>query len=103
MISEEVIINFDFGGDLICKWLEFLLSYDIDLELAKFILIEEVMAYFNLLDNCLEEEKVEGFFVVRIRVIDLGESGLCFCVYFWVEDNVSVFVMGCDVMECLVL
>jgi small-conductance mechanosensitive channel len=102
VISEEVIINSDFGGDSICKWLEFSLSYDTDLELAKSILTEEAMAHPNLLDNRSEEEKAEGFPVVRIRVIDLGESGLRLRAYLWAEDNASAFAMGCDVMERLV-
>jgi small-conductance mechanosensitive channel len=102
VISEEVIINSDFGGDSICKWLEFSLSYDTDLELAKSILTEEAMAHPNLLDNRSEEEKAEGVPMVRIRVIDLGESGMRLRAYLWAEDNASAFSMGCDVMERLI-
>jgi small-conductance mechanosensitive channel len=103
VISEEVIINSDFGGDSICKWLELSLSYDTDLELAKSILTEEAMAHPNLLDNRSQEEKAEGVPMVRIRVIDLGESGLRLRAYLWAEDNAGAFAMGCDVMERLVI
>ncbi|MCI4647024.1 mechanosensitive ion channel family protein [Phaeodactylibacter sp.] len=103
VISEEVIINSDFGDDSICKWLELSLSYDTDLELAKSILTEEAMAHPNLLDNRSQEEKAEGVPMVRIRVIDLGESGLRLRAYLWAEDNASAFAMGCDVMERLVI
>lgn len=103
VISEEVIINSDFGDDRICKWLEFSLSYDVDLELAKSIITQEAKAHPGLLDNRTPEEKADGVPLVRIRVTDLGESGFHLRAYLWAEDHASAFAMGCDVMERLVV
>ncbi|MEQ8702891.1 MAG: mechanosensitive ion channel family protein [Phaeodactylibacter sp.] len=102
VISEEVIINSDFGDDKICKWLELTLSYEVDLELAKAIVEEEAKAHPNLIDNRTPEEVSTGLPLVRIRVIGLGDSGLRLRAYLWAEDNASAFAMGCDVMERLV-
>lgn len=103
VISEEIIINSDFGEDKICKWLVFHLSYDTDLELAKTIITEEATAHPNLIDNRSPEEISEGFPLVRIRVVELGENGLRIRAYLWANDNASAFAMGCDVMERLIV
>jgi small-conductance mechanosensitive channel len=102
VISEEVIINSDFGDDKICKWLVFMLSYDTDVDQVKAIITEEAMAHPNLIDNRTPEEIAEGLPMIRIRVVELGESGLRIRAYLWADDNARAFAMGCDVMERLV-
>lgn len=102
VISEEVIINSDFGDDKICKWLECSLGYETDIERVKAIIKEEAMAHPNLMDNRTPEEIADGVPLIRIRITELGENGFRIRAYLWSEDNASAFAMGCDLMERLI-
>ncbi|MBV6655410.1 MAG: mechanosensitive ion channel family protein [Mameliella sp.] len=101
VISEEIITNSDFADDGICKWLEFSISYDAPLDLAKEILVETALAHPEILDNRSAAEKEANAPVVRIRVIELADSGIRMRAYLWAKDNASAFALGCDVMESL--
>ena len=43
IISNEVIVNSDYIDDKICKWIEIGISYDSDIELAKYIIMNAII------------------------------------------------------------
>lgn len=103
VISDEVIINSDFGDDKICRWVELSISYESDLARAKAILQEEGARHPNMIDNRSPEEIADGLHPVRVRVIDLLDSGLRLRAYVWAKDHSSAFSMGTDLMETIAL
>ena len=101
IISNEVIINSDFGDDKICKWIEIGISYDSDVEKAKAIMQEEIMKHPLLLDNRTPEQKEKGDPIVPVRVIGLGESSVNLRGWAWAKDSADAFSMACDLYESI--
>ncbi|TXB70258.1 mechanosensitive ion channel family protein [Phaeodactylibacter luteus] len=98
-ISEEVIVNADFGEDKICKWVEAAISYESDHQLAKAIMREEAEAHPLCLDNRKPEDIEQGEPIVQVRLIALEENGARLRAYVWAKDSAEAFSMGCDLME----
>lgn len=101
VISEEVVINSDFGDDFICKWLELTLVHDSDIDLAKQIMAEEAVAHPLHIDNRKPEDVEAGKPVVIVRVIALDERGIRLRAYIWAKDAADAFVLSCDLYETI--
>lgn len=101
IISNEIIINSDFGDDKICKWIEIGISYDSDVEKAKSIMQEEIMKHPLLLDNRTPEQKEKGDPIVPVKVIELGESSVNLRGWAWAKDSADAFSMACDLYESI--
>ena len=101
LISDEIIVNSDFQEGKICKWIDVGISYDSDIDLAKRIMNEEVMAHPLLIDNRSAADIEEGKPQVVIRVISLGDSSVNLRAWAWTKDNADAFAMGCDLLESI--
>ncbi len=101
IISNEVIVNSDFGDDKICKWIEFGISYDSDVEKAKAIMREEILNHPLLIDNRTPEQIEAGDILVPVRVIGLGESSVNLRGWAWTKDTADAFLMSCDLNESI--
>lgn len=101
VISNEVIVNSDFGDDKICKFIEIGISYDSDLDLAKRIMREECLNHPLLVDNRNPIQIEQGEEQVPVRLLTLGESSVNLRAWAWAKDNADAFVMGCDLLESI--
>lgn len=101
VISEEVIINSDFGDDMICKWLELTISHQSDIDTAKQIMIEEALQHPLQIDARKPEEIAEGKPEVIVRVISLDERGTRLRAYIWARDTADAFTLSCDLHETI--
>ena len=101
IISNEVIVNADFADGKICKWIDLSISYESDLDLAKSIIVEEILAHPFILDNRNPEQLAENAPIVPVRVILLGDSGVHLRAWAWVKDNAAAFALSCDVYESI--
>lgn len=99
LMSSEIIVNSDFGEDLICKFVDVGIAYESDVVLAKKILAEEVMNHPNWLDRRTEEEKQDKEPPVAVRVVALAESSVNLRAWAWAGDTAAAFEMQCDVLE----
>lgn len=99
VISDEVIVNADFGDDKICLWLEIGISYESDIDKAKTIMKEEAMAHPLHVDNRKPEQIEEGVEVVVVRVLSLDEYAVRLRAWVWAENNADAFSMKCDLLE----
>lgn len=99
IISEEVIINSNFGEDKICKWLDFGISYDSDIDKAKNILLEEVKEHPLHIDPRSPEQIEAGVPEVVVRVISLGDFSVNLRAFAWAKDAADAYVLGCDLNE----
>ncbi len=101
VISEEVIINADFGDDTICKFLEIDISYDSDIDLARAIILEEALRHPLKIDGRTPEQIEAGRPEIPVRVIALGEYYVRLRAYVWARNNADAFELGCDLMESI--
>jgi small-conductance mechanosensitive channel len=101
LISDEILVNADFGDGKICKWIEVSISYESDIDLAKNIMREETMAHPLLIDNRNAEQIAAGEPQVMVRVLALQDSGILLRAWAWTEGQADSFVLGCDLYESI--
>ena len=101
VISDEIIVNSDFGDERICKIIDIGISYDSDIDLARNIFREEVERHPLVTDNRTPQQLAEGIEKVVIRVTMLAESSVNLRAWAWTHDNADAFALGCDVLEAV--
>ncbi|MDR9417385.1 mechanosensitive ion channel family protein [Gracilimonas sp.] len=101
VISNEVVINSNYEDNKICKWIDMGISYDSDIDLAKEIMKDEILAHPFFIDTRTDEQKEAGDDIVPIKVILLGESSVNLRAWSWVNTPQDAFIMGCDLMESI--
>ena len=99
IISEETIINSNIIEEKIKKFVEFDISYESDVDMAKQIIIEEAGLHPLLLDNRSDEDKSENKPIVNVRVVRLGEYSVTLRAYVWAKNNDDAFAINCDMNE----
>ncbi len=99
IISEETIVNSNLIEEKIKKHIEFGISYESNVDLAKKIIQEEAENHPLLLDNRTEEEIAEGKPIVQIRVVQLGDFSVTIRAYVWANCNADAFEINCDLNE----
>ncbi len=99
IISETTLINSSIVDLKIKKHVEFGISYDSNIDLAKNIIKEEIEKHPKFLDNRTEEEIAEGSPRVVLRLISLGDFSVIIKAYVWTASNDDAFVLQCDVLE----
>jgi len=102
-ISDEIIVNADFGDDKICKWVNIGISYDSDIEKAKEIIKNQIINHPLSIDNRTPKETKEGVDPVPVKVISLGDSSVNLRGFAWAKNSADAFVMGCDLLESIKL
>lgn len=101
VISDEVIINSDFGDDRICLWFEIKVSFETDLDLAKKIIAEEAIKHPLMFDNRTTEEIAQEVDPVKVRVLSIDDYSIRLRAWIWTNDTSSAFEMKCDLLETI--
>jgi small-conductance mechanosensitive channel len=101
VISNEVLINSNYGDDKIIKWIDFGISYDSDIDLARKIMKEEVEAHPNFIDGRNDEQKEAGDEMIPVRVVSFGDSSVNLRAWAWAEEPAKAFIMGTDLNESI--
>lgn len=99
IISEETITNSSIIEEKIKKFVEFDISYESDVDLAKKIIYEEAVKHPFILDNRSDEDIRADKPKLLIRLIRLGEYSVTLRAYIWAKDNDDAFVLNCDLNE----
>lgn len=102
-MSDEVLINSDFGDVKICKWIDIGISYDSDIEKAKEIIKNQIINHPLSIDNRTSLEIEEGAEVAVVKVISLGDSSVNLRGFAWVKNSADAFDMKCDLLESIKL
>ena len=103
IISNEIIVNSDFGDDKICKWIDISISYDSDLAKAKRVMREEILNHPLLLDTRTAEQIENGEILAPVRVLGLGDSSVNLRGWAWAKDTGDAFQLSCDLYESIKL
>ncbi len=101
VISNEVVVNANLVEDKICKWVEFGISYNSDIDQARRIVQEVCAAHPNFIDARTNDDIEKGLPAVRVKVLRFGESSIDMRAWVWAENSPKAFDMGCDVLETL--
>ncbi|MDB4584433.1 mechanosensitive ion channel family protein [Draconibacterium sp.] len=99
VISDTILINSSIVEEKIKKHIEFGISYDSDIDLAKKIIQEEILKHPLFIDNRNEVEKQKTPPQVTIRLIGLTDFSVNIRAYVWTNSNDDAFVLQCDVFE----
>jgi small-conductance mechanosensitive channel len=98
-ISNEILINSDFGEERICKWVDVGISYDSDIDRARQLLQSAVIDHPLSLDVRKPEDIESGVPQVMVRVVALNDSDVRLRAWAWAKDAADAFVISCDVIE----
>lgn len=101
VISNEVIENASIEEEKVCKFVEFGISYDSDINLAMKIMREEALAHPNILDNRSKKDIEDGKPLVSTRVLGFGDSSVNIRAWVWAKSASDAFVMGCDLNKSI--
>ena len=99
MINREKIINYNLFDLKICERIEFHISYESDLDLAKRILKEECQAHPFNIDNRSASELADGKDSVRTALVSINDSTLTIRAWCWALNYEDSFDMRCDILE----
>ena len=101
VISNEILINSNYNDDRIIKWIDIGISYDSDIDLARSIMKEEVMAHPNFIDARTPEQVKNEEEIVPVRVMSMGDFSVNLRAWATAADPSSAFIMGCDLLESI--
>ncbi|MCA9400270.1 MAG: mechanosensitive ion channel family protein [Candidatus Omnitrophica bacterium] len=103
VMSVEIIENADLNDEKVCRYVEFGISYESDLEKALKIMEEEVLAHPDLIDNRTPEEIHNKEPKVPVRVVTIGESSINLRAWAWFSDWTKGYIAGCDLNKSIKL
>jgi small conductance mechanosensitive channel len=101
VISSEKVENANLKDEKICRFVDFGISYDSNINKAIKIMQQEAMKHLYFLDNRTNEQKKDKEPAVAVRVMGFGESSVNLRAWVWAKDSVSAFRMGCDLNKSI--
>lgn len=101
VISNEIIVNFDFSNDKIVRPIDLNVAMDSDIDLIRKIIQETVATHPLFLDNRTLEDIELGKPKVPVRVIGFTTIGLTIRAWTWALDAGKAYELTCDLMESI--
>jgi small conductance mechanosensitive channel len=101
IISTEKIENASIDDARICRFVEFGISYDADINKAMKIMESEALKHPLHIDGRTQKSKKGNEPIVRVRVIDFGNSSVNLRAWVWAKDFTDAFTMGCDLNKSI--
>lgn len=99
VISDQTVINADMVDQRFLKFVEFSISYDSDIDLAKDIIRKHAMDHPLRIDGRTPEQIQEGIPEVQVRVVSLAESSVVIRAWVWTASMGDAFAVMCDMYE----
>ncbi len=101
VISDEILVNFDFTNDKIVRPIEFNVAMDSSIDLIRTIIQEEIAKHPLFLDNRTPEDIEMGKPKVPVRVVGFTNIGIIIKTWTWAIDAGKAYELTCDVMESI--
>ncbi|MFC1691708.1 mechanosensitive ion channel family protein [Nanoarchaeota archaeon] len=97
VISNDVIENYHIGEKKLCKFIEFNVSYDSNMDKAMKIMKEEAKKHPDFYDNRTKEEKEKGDIpAIKTKVLGFGDSSIKIRAWVWAKDPSAAYRLGWD-------
>jgi len=101
IISNEIIVNADYGDPMICRLLEFGISYESSIDLAKKIITEQALKHPLTLDNRTSQQLEADEGIVTVRVSALGDFSVNLRVWIWTKDQSDAIQLKSDLLQTI--
>ncbi|HEU5290960.1 MAG TPA: mechanosensitive ion channel family protein [Cyclobacteriaceae bacterium] len=99
VINNETIVNSTLTNELVCIFIEIVISFTSDTDKAMKIIEDEALKHPECKDNRSREEREKGEPQVVVRLINLTESGQQIRAYVWAKDPSAGFILKCDLLK----
>jgi small-conductance mechanosensitive channel len=101
VINNETIVNSTLTNELVCIFIEVVISFTSDTDKAMKVIEEEALKHPECKDNRTNLEKENGEPQVVVRLINLTESGQQLRAYVWAKDPSAGFILKCDLLKSI--
>lgn len=101
IINKEKIINFNLRDPKICERINFAISYESDIDLAKKIIREECETHPLILDNRSALDVLNGKPIVKVVLTSLDDSSMNLRASAWAKNNSQANELRVDVLESI--
>jgi small-conductance mechanosensitive channel len=101
IMNSEVILNSNLSEDICCEWVEMGISYTSDIDKAKAVMKEVVIAHPLFIDHREPLGKNGDSDIAPIRVMEVGDFSITLRASTWAKDPSDAFVMGCDLRQAI--
>jgi len=96
VIGAATIINNSLNDKKICKWIDFGISYDSDIELATEIIQEEAMKHPFYISNLGISQLNVDEYKVEVRLVSFGDFSINLRAFVWTDDPLKVGKLQSD-------
>ncbi|RME52220.1 mechanosensitive ion channel family protein [Candidatus Woesearchaeota archaeon] len=100
-ITESKIINYTIHDEKILMHIDFTVSYDADLDLAKRAMKEEALKHPLVLNVAQETMGLPKDEHVAVRVLSCDDYGVRLRLFAWAKDQPTAFRLKCDLTEAI--
>ncbi len=100
VINSEILINSDYNDDSICRFIEFGIDYQTDIDFVKNIMAEEIAQHPHYI-NPKTSEKNNDPSSVEIKVVRMTDNAVVLRGACWAETPDYAFNMYCDLLESI--
>ena len=101
VIATEVIVNSDYNDGKICKYIEFGVAMNTDIDKAKHIIADEIEHHPKYKDVRSEEDKKNGKPAVDVRLIRFTDFAMVLRGAIWADSNAIGFDISTDLLESI--
>lgn len=100
-ISEETIENVDLEDPKICRFIDYGISYNSNINKAMKIIREELVKHPNCIDNRTKEDKKNKEPIVWVKVIGWGDSSINLRAGVWSNDAMKSWKLKTDTLKSI--
>ncbi|MFZ2456019.1 MAG: mechanosensitive ion channel family protein [Candidatus Altiarchaeia archaeon] len=101
VIGNEIIENASLVDEKVCKFVDYSVSFDSDIDRAMQIIQEEAIKNPYFIDNRRDEEKAMNYPKVHVRLLSFTDSAMVLRAGVWAENALSAYKMGCDLNKAV--
>ena len=101
LITEEMIFNYTLKDEKAIKQVDFGISYDSDIDLAREIILEEIRKHPDYFPYKEATGVFDGTRSAVVKVGALGDSAVVLRAFFWAKDQKIANNMGMDLLEAV--
>ncbi|MGM5488363.1 MAG: mechanosensitive ion channel family protein [Nanobdellota archaeon] len=99
IIAEEKVVNESISDEKKLNFIDFTISYDSEIDLAKKIIAEEVVKDSLFIDNKSEHLLLPSGDLYKINVDGLGDYGVRLRLFVWTANATDGYFLKCSLYE----
>lgn len=97
--SSAVIENANYNDPKVCVYLDFKVTADTNLPLAKQSILRVALAHPLLMDTRTQAQKENGEDAVQVRVTEITTDGIALRAFVWAENGGDAGVLKSDLLQ----